>query len=396
MKKEFQRLQKSYEKLIKKKEKGVVQNYKNSYKRLRKKLEKIYDKYEKEGQLDFDDLRRYKELRRLDVITANIMISLYKDNEKLIKSTLKQIYDKTIEVSISHSIVPVKKKIDPTKVIEREVAGRIWTERTKHYGNNFVYDVHSIIKEGLSRGDTYTTMAKNLENRFGEDIGNTVRIARTEGARVLEDTKFNTFEEINKSPNVKVVKVWHTMSDERVRDTHQAMEGVEVDFDKEFTLPSGATCMYPKSSGVPSEDINCRCYCEYKTVVISDDLGYNKDEPIETQSDENIRAWIKSHDKKLNHEKYEEHNKNSKRYDGKKSYLIISEKETQKLINKKAGTGELLIINGVWTKKEFIERNEVLGIYKNLAGKELETKRCIVTYKNNGKCHIVPSNPNRK
>lgn len=195
------------------------------------------------------------------------MISLYKDNDKLIKSTLKQFYDKTLDVSISHSIVPVKKKIDPTRVIEREVAGRIWTERTKHYGNNFVYDVHSIIKEGLSRGDTYTTMAKNLENRFGKEIGNTVRIARTEGARVLEDTKFNTFEEINKSPNIKVVKVWHTMSDERVRDTHQAMEGVEVDFDKEFTLPSGATCMYPKASGVPSEDINCRCYCEYKTIV---------------------------------------------------------------------------------------------------------------------------------
>lgn len=212
------------------------------------------------------------------------MISLYKDNDKLIKSTLKQIYDKTLEVSISHSIVPVKKKIDPTKVIEREVAGRIWTERTKHYGNNFVYDVHSIIKEGLSRGDTYTTMAKNLENRFGKDIGNTVRIARTEGARVLEDTKFQTFEEINKNPNLKVIKVWHTMSDERVRDTHQAMEGVEVDFDEEFTLPSGATCMYPKSSGLPSEDINCRCYCEYKTVVISDDLGYNIDDIIVPKS----------------------------------------------------------------------------------------------------------------
>lgn len=278
MKKEFLELQKSYEELINKKERGIIQNYKKAYKRLRKKLEKIYDKYEKEGKLDFDDLRRYKELRRLDYITASIMVSLYKDNDKLIKATLKQIYDKTVEVSISHSIVPIKKDIDPKKVIEREVAGRVWTERTKHYGDNFVYDVHSIIKAGLERGDTYTTMAKDLRKKFGKDIGNTIRIARTEGARVIEDTKFNVFEEINKVNNIKVVKVWYTMNDERVRDTHQAMEGVEVDFDKEFTLPSGATCLYPKASGMPSEDINCRCYCEYKTVVSEGDLGYNESE----------------------------------------------------------------------------------------------------------------------
>lgn len=392
MKKEFLELQKSYEELINKKERGIIQNYKKAYKRLRKKLEKIYDKYEKEGQLDFDDLRRYKELRRLDYITANIMVSLYKDNDKLIKTTLKQIYDKTVEVSISHSIVPIKKDIDPRRVIEREVAGRVWTERTKHYGDNFVYDVHSIIKAGLERGDTYTTMSKDLRKKFGKDIGNTIRIARTEGARVLEDTKFNVFEEINKVNNIKVVKVWHTMNDERVRDTHQAMEGVEVDFDKEFTLPSGATCLYPKASGMPSEDINCRCYCEYKTVVSEGDLGYNENEPIETQSDENIRAWINHHDKKLNHEKYEEHDINSKRYDGKKSYLTLSEEKAQKLINEKAGTGELRRDRkGNWTKKEFIKNEFDIGFFISKDGNlKKKTDRYSINYNNKGQVHIIP------
>lgn len=288
MKTIFLELQKSYERLLKKKEKGVVQNYKESYKKLRRKLEKAYDKFEKDGDLKYSK----KDIAKLDKDTASIMISLYKDNEKLIKSTLKEIFNKTKESSINQAIVPIKKEFNPEKVIEKEVAGRIWTERIKHYGNNFVYDVHSIIKAGLERGDTYTTMSKDLRKKFGKNIGNTVRIARTEGARVVEDTKFRTFEEINKNSKVKVIKIWHTMQDEAVRDTHQAMEGVEVGFDEEFILPSGASAMYPKASGVASEDINCRCYCEYKTVLAEE--NYDQEEIITDKiPDEPILKYTK-------------------------------------------------------------------------------------------------------
>lgn len=49
------------------------------------------------------------------------------------------------------------------------------------------------------------------------------------------------------------------------------MEGVKVPDDEEFVLPSGARCLYPKDTGVPSEDINCRCHVEYVTETV-----YNK------------------------------------------------------------------------------------------------------------------------
>ena len=115
-------------------------------------------------------------------------------------------------------------------------------------------------------------MAKKLRDRFGKDIGNTVRIARTEGARVLEDSKYESMKGIAENEGVQVFKVWHTMGDEAVRESHEAMEGVKVPYDEEFVLPSGARCLYPKDTGVPSEDINCRCYVEYVTETV-----YNKD-----------------------------------------------------------------------------------------------------------------------
>lgn len=97
-----------------------------------------------------------------------------------------------------------------------------------------------------------------------------MRIASTEGARVLEDSKNEAFKDIAENESVQVFKVWHTMGDEAVRESHEAMEGVRVRFDEPFILPSGVSAMYPKASGVVSEDINCRCYVEYVT-----EIGYN-------------------------------------------------------------------------------------------------------------------------
>ena len=110
-----------------------------------------------------------------------------------------------------------------------------------------------------------------MKEHFDKDIGKTMRIARSESARVLEDCKYQAFENLANNENVQVFKIWHTVGDEAVRDTHDAMEGVKVAYYEDFVLPSVARCQYPKGTGVAAEDINCRCYVEYVTEVV-----YNK------------------------------------------------------------------------------------------------------------------------
>lgn len=268
----FDDLSKSVERLVKKRESGTMENYKLSYRRLRNKLQMIYSSYEREDGVNISK----RELRKLDKETAKIMIDMYWENKKATENTLKDIFDKAFETvnnsTEKYNIEAVSRNIDPTKVINKEIAGHIWTERIDKYGSDFIYDVHGIIHQGMTNGETFTSMAKKLRDRFGKDIGNTVRIARTEGARVLEDSKFESMKGIAENESVQVFKVWHTMGDEAVRDTHIAMEGVKVPYDEEFVLPSGARCLYPKDTGVPSEDINCRCYVEYVTETV-----YNKD-----------------------------------------------------------------------------------------------------------------------
>ena len=267
----FEDLSKSVERLVKKRESGTMENYKLSYRKLRNKLQMIYSNYEREDGVNISK----RELKKLDKETAKIMIDMYRENKKATENTLKDIFDKAFETvnntTEKYNIEAVSRNIDPTKVINKEVAGHIWTERIDKYGSDFIYDVHGIIHHGMTNGETFTSMAKKLRDRFGKDIGNTVRIARTEGARVLEDSKYESMKDIAENESVQVFKVWHTMGDEAVRESHEAMEGVKVRFDEPFILPSGASAMYPKASGVASEDINCRCYVEYVTETV-----YNK------------------------------------------------------------------------------------------------------------------------
>lgn len=264
--KDFLRLQEEFESLVEDIEKGLVKNYAKGYKGLKKDLERAYDKYSKDGVLTMDEMRKYKRLERLEKATKLAVLSLYKDNKKFIRQSMKEIIKTTEDKSFKiikgkKSISPIARSFKIDDLIDQAVAGRVWTERVDHYGSNFVYDVHTIIRRGLEDGKTYTQVSKELRDKFGKDIGNTARIVRTESARIHEHTTFKTMEEINKE--VKLTKTWRTMRDGAVRSSHQVMEGQTVGIDEEFILPSGATTLYPTGSGDPAEDINCRCYVEY-------------------------------------------------------------------------------------------------------------------------------------
>lgn len=62
-------------------------------------------------------------------------------------------------------------------------------------------------------------------------------------------------------------KVWHSQRDERVRNSHRALDGQVVGLRQAFTAPSGAQLLYPcdTSLGAPySETAGCRCHFEIR------------------------------------------------------------------------------------------------------------------------------------
>ena len=84
------------------------------------------------------------------------------------------------------------------------------------------------------------------------------RVIDTDTHRVYEAAKLNAAVK-----GGATMKTWATMLDDRVRDSHQYLEGVTIPIDAYFYSFRGGRTLYPGQWGIAEEDINCRCTVEY-------------------------------------------------------------------------------------------------------------------------------------
>jgi len=91
------------------------------------------------------------------------------------------------------------------------------------------------------------------ENSTVEDFQ---RVAETDATRV-----YNTgVVDGGKNSGVSgVMKQWVTMADDKVRDTHDYLEGMMVPLDQDFYVYTGDHARAPGLFTLPENNINCRC-----------------------------------------------------------------------------------------------------------------------------------------
>ena len=114
-------------------------------------------------------------------------------------------------------------------------------------------DVKRVILAGIDQNLGTTQIARNLRQFYSDRSPfKAMRVARTE---VSHAAGFGQREAARQSGIVKK-KTWLTSRDDRVRDSHAAMDGEIVGLDKPYS--SGE--MYPGE-----ESIMCRCVESYQT-----------------------------------------------------------------------------------------------------------------------------------
>ena len=113
---------------------------------------------------------------------------------------------------------------DVMKVVDAKVAGKTWRERVEDY---------------FANGGT------------GEDIA---RIADTEMHRIANTAALDTA----KYAGAKS-KTWVTMLDDRVRDTHDYLEGETVGINDDFYTYDGDHASAPGLFELAENNVNCRC-----------------------------------------------------------------------------------------------------------------------------------------
>ena len=119
-------------------------------------------------------------------------------------------------------------------------------------------NVRMEISRGIAQELSYQEIARNIKNTTNVDYNKSLRIAKTEGHRIQQESIYNVqVEAIKKGANV--VKEWDSTLDSKTRDTHRMLDGQIVGVDEYFKSESGGKALYPGDFGDPKEDCNCRC-----------------------------------------------------------------------------------------------------------------------------------------
>ena len=114
------------------------------------------------------------------------------------------------------------------------------------------------LSRGIAQALSYQEIARNIKNTTNVDYNKSLRIAKTEGHRIQNESAYNVqVEAIKKGANV--VKQWDSTLDNKTRPTHRTLDGQIVGVNEYFKSESGYKALYPGGFGVPSEDCNCRC-----------------------------------------------------------------------------------------------------------------------------------------
>lgn len=89
------------------------------------------------------------------------------------------------------------------------------------------------------------------------------RIAETETTRVFNEAMLRNARKAEKETGRTAVKTWRTMGDDRVRDTHDFLEGTTIPVNEKFWTYDGDEAFAPGGFSKASNVVNCRCFLEY-------------------------------------------------------------------------------------------------------------------------------------
>ena len=110
------------------------------------------------------------------------------------------------------------------------------------------------------------TFEQRISRRIDEDtLDNETlnRIVETDWHRMEETGAYQTAEFIADKTGSGLNKVWITMNDDRVRDTHWFIHGMAVPKEERFYTFDGDSARFPGDFYKAENNVNCRCEIKY-------------------------------------------------------------------------------------------------------------------------------------
>ena len=238
---------------------------------LQEEIYKIQDKYnsiedeqERETLKSMERSKVYQKQYQ-DALKAqvnSILDKMHRKEFKTVNKYLNDCYDKafTGNMYVLHGEgIPLIVPIDQEKVVR---AVQVNSKISKGLYSRLGEDVDLLkrkitaqISRGVATGMSYSQMAQQLAGYTKTGYNNAVRITRTEGHRIQQESTMDVCYAARER-GADVVKQWDATMDANTRESHQMVDGEVRALDEKFS--NGL--MYPGDpSGSAAEVINCRC-----------------------------------------------------------------------------------------------------------------------------------------
>lgn len=238
---------------------------------LQEEIYKIQDKYnsiedeqERETLKSMERSKVYQKQYQDSLKTQvnGILDKMHQKEFKTVNEYLNECYDKSFtgNMYVLHGEgIPLIVPIDQEKVVR---AVQINSKINKGLYSRLGEDVDLLkrkitaqISRGVATGMSYSQMAQQLAGYTKIGYNNAVRITRTEGHRIQQESTMDACYAARER-GADVVKQWDATMDANTRESHQMVDGEIRALDEKFS--NGL--MYPGDpSGSAEEVINCRC-----------------------------------------------------------------------------------------------------------------------------------------
>lgn len=275
---------KNYDALLASYESELLKQYKRALDDIRLKIAQMYEKYG--DKVQYSDMSSYNRLLNLEKEIAVRIKALTKEGISTVTSGLKDVFTESYYYTgfsaESATLLKLGFGIVPDKVIQGSLVNPLdvenWTQRFGVNQTKFTNLIRSELTQGLLQGHGYSKVARKITERTNEAAYKARRIIRTESHRVYSAARQLGFDKVETAADnlgFKVRREWHSTLDERTRESHQSMDGQHPDENGFYKFPSGGKTSGPGLSGIPEEDINCRC--TEITAISGFEIGKRKD-----------------------------------------------------------------------------------------------------------------------
>ena len=281
----------------------LKKNYSDASDRINEKLQQLMARQDANMQYVIYQIEYQKALKaQVESILAQLQTNEFETISEYLAKSYEDGFIGTM-YDLQGQGIPLVFPIDQEQVVsaiqlETKLSENLYTRLGKDIGELQAW-VSEEISRGISTGQMYADMARNIVTYGKIPMNNAMRIARTEAHRIQNRATENALFKA-KDKGADIVKQWDSTLDDRTRESHVQLDGQIQELDKPFEV-NGKKAMYPGGFGDPSEDCNCRCCLlqRAKWALGNDYTKWSEDAPVMT-SDNGTTQFVKIQAKSYN------------------------------------------------------------------------------------------------